>query len=145
MKSTSPTTNYGTLSSLRLRQGTSSTDSFYHSYLTFTVSGLSGSVTGAKLRLFVTDASADGGSVFKVDPGWTESGVTWSNAPALVAPAIAGVGATSATGAWTEVGLGSLITGNGTYSVGLSSASSNSAIYDSREGTNKPQLVVTTG
>jgi trimeric autotransporter adhesin len=145
VKSSSATTNYGTLSSLRLRQGTSPTDSFYHSYLTFTVSGLSGSVTAAKLRLFVTDASDDGGSVFKVDPaGWTEPGVTWNNAPALVTP-IASVGATSAIGAWTEVGLGSLITGNGTYSVGLSSASSNSAIYDSREGTNKPQLVVTTG
>jgi hypothetical protein len=48
VKSSSATTNYGTLSSLRLRQGTSPTDSFYHSYLTFTVSGLSGSVTAAR-------------------------------------------------------------------------------------------------
>lgn len=146
VKSTSPTTNYGTLISLRLRQGTSPTDVFYHSYLTFTVSGLSGPVTGAKLRLFVSDASPDGGSVFAVDPAsWTESTLNWSNAPALTPPPIASVGATSATGAWTEVSLGSLITGNGTYGIGLSSASSDSAIYDSREGTNKPQLVVTTG
>ncbi|MGZ6643342.1 MAG: CBM96 family carbohydrate-binding protein, partial [Solirubrobacteraceae bacterium] len=146
VKSTSPGTNYGTLSSLRLREGTSPTDVFYHSYLTFTVSGLSGPVTGAKLRLFVTDASPDGGSVFGVDPtAWTESTLTWNNAPPLAGTPIASVGATSATGAWTEVSLDSLVGGNGTYSIGLSSASSNSAIYDSREGTNSPQLVVTTG
>ncbi|MGZ4172085.1 MAG: CBM96 family carbohydrate-binding protein, partial [Solirubrobacteraceae bacterium] len=102
--------------------------------------------TGAKLRLFVTDASPDGGSVFGVDPtAWTESTLTWNNAPPLAGTPIASVGATSATGAWTEVSLDSLVGGNGTYSIGLSSASSNSAIYDSREGTNSPQLVVTTG
>ncbi len=146
VKSTSPTTNYGTLGSLRLREGTSPTDVFYHSYLTFTVSGLAGPVTAAKLRLFVTDASPDGGSVFGVDPGaWSELALIWKDAPPLAGTPIASVGATSATGAWTEVGLGSLVTGNGTYSIGLSSASANSAIYDSREGANSPQLVITTG
>jgi hypothetical protein len=39
VKSTSPNTNYGTVSSLRLRLGTSSTPDTYRSYLKFDVSG----------------------------------------------------------------------------------------------------------
>jgi PKD repeat protein len=145
VKSTSPSTNYGTLTTIRLRQGTSPTDVFYHSYITFTVSGLAGPVTGAKLRLLVTDDSPDGGQVYKVDPGWSESTLNWSNAPPLPATPIASIGRTPPIGSWAEVGLGSLITGNGTYNIGLASTSSTSAIYSSREGTGPPQLVVTTG
>jgi PKD repeat protein len=145
VKSTSPTTNYGTLTTIRLRQGTSPTDVFYHSYLAFRVSGLTGPVTGAKLRLLVTDDSPDGGQVYVADPGWDESTLTWNNAPALAEPPIASIGTTPAIGSWVEVSLGSLITGDGTYGIGLASSSSNSAIYSSREGTNPPELVITTG
>jgi PKD repeat protein len=145
VKSTSPTTNYGTLTTIRLRQGTSPTDVFYHSYLTFRVSGLTGPVTGAKLRLLVTDDSPDGGQVYVADPGWDESTLTWNNAPALAEPPIASIGTTPAIGSWAEVSLGSLITGDGTYGIGLASSSSNSAIYSSREGTSPPELVITTG
>ena len=41
--------------------------------------------------------------------------------------------------------LGSLVTGDGTYTIGLASESSNSAVYLSREGSSPPELVVTTG
>jgi len=47
-------------------------------------------------------------------------------------------------GAWVEVDVTSLVTGNGTYSFGLSSNSSNSAFYSSKEGANAPQLVIQT-
>ena len=144
VKSTSPSTNYGTLASIRVRQGTSPADVFYHSYLTFTVGGLAGPVTGAKLRLFVTDPSTDGGEIYQVDPSWAESAVTWSTAPPLAAPALPSVGRTPSAGSWLEMSLGSLVTGDGTYSIGLASESSNSAIYSSREGSSPPELVVTT-
>jgi len=151
VKSTSATANYGTLATLRVRNGTGTTDlTFYRTYLRFTVSGLSGPVTSAKLRLFVTDASPDGGSVYAVsDNSWVESGtgaITWNNKPALGAVVAAG-GATEAVGSYTEINLGAgAVSADGTYSFALDSTSSNSAIYSSREdAVNKPQLVLTTG
>jgi trimeric autotransporter adhesin len=145
VKSTSPNTNYGSDTSVRVRQeGSCSGTVCYHTYLRFTVTGLSGTVTSAKLRLFVTDASPDGGSVYTDAGGWTESGLTWNNAPALAGTPVA-IGATAAVGAWVEVGLGSLVTGNGTYELALASASTNSAIYASREDqAHPPTLVITT-
>ena len=144
VKSTSAATNYGTLTTLRVRQGTSPTATTYRTYLKFAVSGLTGAVTGAKLRLFVTDPSSDGGRVYAASTGWSESTLNWNNAPPLVEPPIATIGATSATGTWTQVDLGGAISGDGTYSLALANSSTNSAIYSSREGTNAPELVLTT-
>jgi hypothetical protein len=144
VKSTSPSSNYRTLVTLRVRQGTSATDTTYHSYVKFTVSGLTAPPQGAKLRLYVTDASPDGGRVYATDAGWTESAITWNNAPPLVDPAFATIGATTLD-TWAEVDLGSRITGDGTYSFGLASSSTNSGLYSSREGTHPPELVLTTG
>jgi len=47
------------------------------------------------------------------------------------------------TGNWYEVDLTSLISGDGTYSLRISSTSSDGADYSSKEGANPPQLVVT--
>jgi trimeric autotransporter adhesin len=153
VKSTSPNTNYGTLTTLRVRQGSSPTDVFYHTYLRFAVSGLSGTVKSATLRLYVTDASPDGGTIYTNAGGWSESGgssITWANAPPLVPtpdPPIA-IKPTAAVGSWTDVDISRLITGtgNGTYDLALASASTNSAIYASREdAAHAPALVITTG
>jgi PKD repeat protein len=142
VKSTSPSTNYGTLNSLRIRQGTSSTDVTYRTYLKFTVTGLTGPVSGAKLRLFSTDGGPDGGSVFRVtDNTWTEAGLTFANAPAIGTTSLGTAGAVG-TGVPVEINLGNAITGNGTYSFALTTTSSNSVIYDSREGTTPPQLIL---
>jgi len=141
-KSTSATTNYGTDTTVRLRQGTAASPGDYRSYLRFTVSGLAPTVTSAKLRLFVTDPSAVGGSVFRTTGAWTETGVTWASQPTLTGSALATAGATS-TGAWVEIDVTPAVTGNGTVELGLSTTSTDSAIYSSREGANPPQLVVT--
>jgi PKD domain-containing protein len=140
VKSTSPNTNYGTLDSFRVRQGTTPTDVFYDSYLTFT---LPGPVSDARLRLFTTDASPDGGSVFAVAQAFDEGTLTWNNRPPLAAPPIASIGATAPAGSFSEVDLGAFA--GGVLRIGLASNSSNSAIYSSRESVNPPQLVVTTG
>ena len=79
--SSKATTNYGTQTTLQLRQGTASNPVPYHSYLQFNVTGLTGPVSSAKLRLFVTDGSADGGSLFDVASNWTEGAINWGNAP----------------------------------------------------------------
>jgi hypothetical protein len=54
-----PSTNYGTEDTLKAKGGSSPNNS----YLKFDVSGLSGTVTSAKLRLEVTEGSALGGSI----------------------------------------------------------------------------------
>lgn len=145
VRDTAPTSNYGTITTLRVRTDAAGDD--YRTLLKFTVSNLTGPVTDAKLRLFVTDASPDGGRVYAVDSGWTETGVNWNNAPSIsgLTP-IASIGTTAAVGSWTEVDLGSAVTANGTYAFELVSSSTNSAIYNSREAaTNKPELVLTSG
>jgi PKD repeat protein len=137
VNSSNATRNYGLEAQLRVRD--SSTD--YVSYLSFDVTGVSGPVRSAKLRLMVTDASPSGGSVRTVAGSFTETGITWSNAPAPSATPIAAVGATS-SGQWQEVDLGSAITGNGTVRLAIVGSSSNSAYYSSRQGANPPQLVI---
>jgi hypothetical protein len=127
-----------------VREGTSSTDTTYHSYVKFTVSGLTAPPTSAKLRLYVTDASPDGGRIYATDANWGESAITYNNAPGLVDPAFATIGATTLD-TWAEIDLGSRISGDGTYSFGLASSSTNSGLYSSREGTHPPELVLTAG
>jgi PKD repeat protein len=137
----SPTKNYGTQTTLRVRGGGSPV---YKSYVTFDLSGVAGAVTNAKLRLFTTDASPYGGRVYGVAPAsWTESGITFNNAPALANP-IGLLGATTAN-TWAELDVTSAVQAGGKVSFGLDSTSTNSAYYSAKEGTNPPQLVVTTG
>jgi methionine-rich copper-binding protein CopC len=140
VRSSSPSGNYGSDSSLRLRAG----DPEYRSFVRFQVSGLGGSVTSATLRLYVTDDSVDGGSVYGVSTSWTEGSLTWSNAPALSGTPLDSAGNVS-VGTWAEYDVTAHVTGNGTYAFGLSSASENSVYFSSREGANAPQLVIAVG
>jgi hypothetical protein len=111
--------------------------------LKFDVTGISGTVSSVKLRLFVTNPSNDGGGSYAVDNGWTETGILWTNAPPISGSALAQPGPV-ALGTWVELDLGSgAVAGNGTFSFALKSASTDSAEYSTREGASPPQLVVT--
>jgi hypothetical protein len=143
VKSANPTRNYGTDATIRVRTGTPSSPGDYRTLLQFTVPA---GVTHATLRLYVTDASPDGGRVYAVANDWSETAVTWNTVPAIGPTPAAAIGTTAAVGAWTEVDLSSLIAAAGTYSVELVSSSTNSAIYSSREdAAHAPELVITTG
>jgi len=140
-KESEPTTNFRSTSNLRVKNQTGSR---YWSYLKFTVAGVAGTVQSAKLRLFVTGASPDGGTLRSVaDNSWTESGLTWNTAPTFASTALASVGAI-ATGTWVELDVTGHVDGDGTYSFALVDGGSTTAIYSSRDGTNPPELVVTT-
>ena len=143
VKSTSATKNYGTLDALRLRNGGTTSDT-YVSYLKFAVSGLGGAPASAKLRLFATDGGPDGGSVFRAGNAWTETGITWSNRPAVTGGSLASAG-TVANGAWVDFDVTSAVTGNGEVTFAVTTTSSNSVYFTSREGVNKPQLVLLDG
>ena len=126
----------------RCARATHPNNTTYISYLKFTVTGVNGApVSSAKLRLYVTDASTDGGSVFRVDDTWTETGLTWTARPALPLTSIGNAGNVAA-GGYVDIDLGSAVSGDGTYSFAVQSSSTNSAIYASRESANQPQLVL---
>lgn len=146
VRSSRPTSNYG--SDVVLRAKLDPAGSTYHSYLKFDASGIGGAVQRATLRLFVVDASSDGGSIRLVSNDflgtstpWNEAQLTWDNAPALDSPALDGVGPV-VEGVWVEFDVTAAITGPGIYSFGLDSVSSNSVRYSSKEGANPPQLVI---
>jgi PKD repeat protein len=136
--SSNPTSNYGSDTALRVRTGSPTV----FTYLRFDVTGIgAGPALGAKLRLFATDGSADGGTLYDVTGAWSESAITWSNAPPFGGAPIAAAGPV-ATNTWIELDVGGTVTGDGSYAFALSSASTDSAYYSSREGANPPQLRV---
>ena len=119
-----------------------------HTYLKFTVSGLTGPPQTAKLRLFVTDPSPNAGPVFTASnttpsgTAWSEGTLTWNSKPAIGTSALSTLTAVSA-GTWVEHDLKASISANNTYTFALTGGSSDHAWFSSSEGTNAPQLVVT--
>jgi PKD repeat protein len=139
VRSTRSDRNYGSADDLRLRDGSH----VWESFLRFDVSGLPAAVISAKLRLYVTDGSADGGTLFATNSSWSEATITYSTRPPLVEPSIGNLGRVS-NGTWVEIDVTSQVSGNGAFAFGLSSSSSNSAFFSSREGANPPELVIET-
>ncbi len=141
VKSSSPTRNYGSETTLRNRSGSPE----WRTLLRFDVHGLFGTVTEAKVRLFVNDASNSAGSISSISTGWGENTVSWSDTPTLQGGPLDSVGAVE-SGAWVEWDVTAAINGNGSFGFALVSDSTNSVLFDSRESSsgNIPQLVITT-
>lgn len=143
VQDSTPTTNYGTSS-----QFTVDNSPVRQSFLKFSVSGLTETVASAKLRIRVTSSGASGnGGTWKsmTDTTWSETGVTWNNKPVIGGSTVASLGSV-ANDQWVEIDVTSVVTGNGTFSFGGTSTSTDGAYYDSREsGADAPQLVITTG
>jgi hypothetical protein len=96
---------------------------------------------GAKLRLFATDGSKNGGGVYAVPASFTEATLNYATAPALDGTPLAQLGAV-ATGQTLEIDVTAAVTGDGSFAFGLRNANSDSAYYSSREGASPPQLVI---
>jgi hypothetical protein len=131
--------NFGSSPALR----TTARPRLERSYLRFAVTGLSGDVTAARLRLYAATASRAGYAVHAVAAGgWAESTITYATAPAP-----SGIVATSgpvASDTWTSVDITRLVHGDGLLDVVLAT-DSRSALYASREtGATAPQLVIET-
>ncbi|QDV05206.1 Protease 1 precursor [Planctomycetes bacterium Poly30] len=139
VRSNSPNNNYGFSDYLQVRGGGTE----YRSYLQFDVTGIGANpVSSAVLRLFVTDGTPVGGTVYSVGSGWTEGGITYANAPATIGGPIGSIGDITG-GLWVEIDVTAAITGEGLHSFALLEGSTNSALYSSREGYQAPQLVLT--
>ncbi len=149
VKSTSPTTNYGALTTLQLREETAGgTLPTYRDYLKFNVTGMTGTVASVKLRLWITDVSTDSGTVYGTSTAWNEATITWggANAAPALGSSFGSAGATTVAGAWIEITLvGSPVNGNvGNVAFAIKTTSTNSSFFDSSEGAHPPELVVTT-
>jgi acid phosphatase type 7 len=114
-------------------------------YIRFNVQGLSGTITRVSLRVFANSSSSSGYTVSSVsDNTWTEATINYNNAPPLGGAVVSSNGFSG--GVWTTVDITSLVTGNGTYNLALTTSSSTAISLASREsgGANSPQLIVET-
>jgi PKD repeat protein len=134
----SPDSNYGSLTSLRVRDDPSSD---YHAYLKFFVPEIGREVATAKLRLWVEDGGPDGGAVHAVASTWNESLLDWNHAPELAA-SFGAFGAV-ANGTWVGLDVPPALVQEGLVAFGLANANSNSVFYSSREGSHPPELSLT--
>ena len=133
-----PGSNYGTSTALRTD---ASPD--LHSYLRFNVQGLAGTpILRARLLIYAQTKNNKGISARVVaDNNWDELVMNYDNAPNL-----GNVLATSAPftgGEWVELDVTPYISGDGLYSLGITSSSNTATRLESREGgTNPPQLIL---
>ena len=138
VNSASTTSNFGSATTMRMD---GSPD--VHAYLRFTVSGFSGTISQVRLLLFANNTDSSGISAWAVaDNTWGELTTNYTNAPALGSQ-LSSSGPFATVG-WVTLDVTSYITGNGTYSIGVTNLSSTAISVGSREsGANAPQLVIT--
>jgi len=131
-----PTVNNGTKTQLRVDGSP-----VLVSYLKFNVPG-SGTVSRATLRIYANSSHSVGFDVRSVaDTTWTETGLTYSNAPGY--GDVAASSGPLAAGTWVEVDVTSLVAANGLLSLALTTTSGTAMSLASREaGTTSPQLII---
>lgn len=135
-----PSTNYGSATDLRVRGAEAG--SGHSTYLKFTVPFFQGVYQTAKLRIRTQSNDFSGSRVYGITSvGWNESTITWNNAPLTFST-------TYATGelagnAWHEIDVTPLISGAGTYTIGLVAPDEPGMAFWSRESGNAASLVVT--
>src|SRR5690606_29042258 len=76
--------NFGSSSTLE-----SDTSPMTESYIKFRIPELKGKITGAKLRLYVTNKSKQGPTIAVAASNWSESTVTYNSRPSILKSAIA--------------------------------------------------------
>jgi Calcineurin-like phosphoesterase len=133
-----PTTNYGSATSVQ-----ADASPVTNGYLKFTVSGVTGSISRATLRIFSRSTGTTSVKVAAVaNTSWSEGAITYSNAPAIGAQ----IGATGAltAGTWATVDVSAKVLGNGSYSFALTTGTTSARLFDSRQAANPPQLVLET-
>jgi len=137
----SPIVNNGSVVSLRVDNSPE-----LRTYLRFNVSGMNlNPVSSATLKFYAKSSLSAGFSVNKLSNNtWTESTLTYQNAPAP-GPVINRSGAVT-SGVWVSIDISAYIIGDGSYNLVLMPLSSTQLNLASREnGATAPQLVVTFG
>jgi hypothetical protein len=139
VQSDEPTTNFGRASLIRV-----DALPFRYTYLRFNVEGISDPILSAKLYVYANSTSRRGYEIRNVSSnGWDENTLTYQSRPAR--GEVVGISGGFSGGSWTEVAITDLVNGNGSLNLAMTGISSTSISLSSREGSQPPRLVVTTG
>ncbi len=130
-----PSTNYGTSTEIDVDNSP-----VKNILLKFNVQ-VTGTISAATLRLFQVDASDLGGDFHTAPSNWTETSVTWDNAPAANPTVFFSLESVSSN-TWYEVDMTQVVTGNGLVSLRITSTSSDGSHFSSKEGQHPSQLIV---
>ena len=110
-------------------------------YLMFRVDDLSGSIVGAKLRLYTTTQTQSRLRVFAAESDWSETDLTWANRSIPFGiPMDTLNGADSNT--WIEFDVGAYVDGSGVFSFVITADSTDSLNLASRQSAHDPELVL---
>jgi hypothetical protein len=133
-----PSINYGYAPTLRVAAGG---DRDHEVFIRFSVTGISGEIERAVLRMYVTNGTDDGPAVYDADSSWNETELTWRQRPVRSDPSVDDLDRLRQE-TWAEFDVTPLVTGNETVSFVLVADSSDAAMFSSRQGRQPPQLVV---
>ncbi|MGH2690039.1 MAG: DUF7594 domain-containing protein, partial [Actinomycetota bacterium] len=145
IRQSTPTTNYGTDPELLVDN-----EPVWRFLMRFDVRVPAGKViTSAVLSITCTDSSPSGGSVRALTGAWTETGVTWNNAPTFGSTVLASLGSVS-SGTRYQLNLTSAAVAasvDGFLNVGLVGTSANGADFASMQGSasQRPTLTLVYG
>ncbi len=142
VRSNATGSNFGTEASVQGQNTGGRNAVVYQPYFRFSVGSLPAAPTSAKVRLFVTNASATSGQLFRTASAtWSETGITWNNRPGTTGVSL-GASRNAPLGQWVEFDVSSTVTGPGQYSFTLTNSSNDLVAYSSWQGANAPQLVL---
>ena len=138
--------NFGSETEIIVKERPGELKEHYEGFIKFDLSALTETVTGAKLRIYVS--SNPGGSnhncAFVGDDSWTENGITYSNKPGT--GTILDTKVVPGAGNWIEFDVtekvNTEIVGDGIISFQITDDIQNIAVtYHSKEGANPPELI----
>lgn len=112
-----------------------------HSYLKFSVSGVTAPIQKATLRLRTGPNAIPSGLCYRLaTTGWGETTITWSNAPrdSLGNVSLGSMPANT----WIERDVTHLVSGNGTYTFGCTAYDQAGQYFRSRESSSPPILIL---
>jgi hypothetical protein len=142
VRSTAPDANFGAAADLRVSgPGGSAVQA---SFLKFDAATASSPVMLAKLSLRITSTGGGGGTVSRVpDTSWSESTLTYGNAPAIGGPPLAQVPDASRDGTLAANVTASLNgDADGLVSLAITTTSAGERVFHSREAGQPPRLVL---
>lgn len=143
VSSSTPTTNYGTSTTLRVQSGSAALTS----YLRFDLSGVLGQIQDARLLVYSNSTGPAGFDVFGVaSTTWGETTINYNNAPPIGSPTGISSGPIT-TGSWSSVNVTTLASAahGGLFSLALGPSASTQRSFASRESAFAPQLILTVG
>jgi hypothetical protein len=134
-----PTQNFGGASTLKVDGSPE-----YTSFLRFELSGLTGTVRSARLRLYSTGSTTTGPAVYTTDSAWQEGTLTFQTKPTTQTLLSRITSVSSST--WAEWDVTAAVQGNGTVNLAVVATGGDGTEFSSREASTtsrRPQLIVT--